>query len=87
MKTLCLQARATYTDDILTLDSNDDDNPEMASESTDGVVRADESANFAPLFPDQDFNTVGRPVGRDKPVDSRGRRKRGRHRSAGDGQG
>ena len=60
----CLQATATYVDNILT-DTNDDgvDDPDNAGNTTSTVmeraVQADNAANTAPKFPDQDPDTVG----------------------------
>ncbi len=56
----CLIARATYTDNIVTdADDDDADDGEMAEKSTDAAVQPSDPANTAPLFGDQDLNTIG----------------------------
>ena len=57
---MCLQARAIYTDNIVT-DENDDgvDIGDMAHVVTDKPVQRSEPDNTAPKFPDQDLATQG----------------------------
>ena len=59
--TKCLQATATYTDNIEG-DGNDDANDgnmEMVSDVSQKPVQTSNPANSAPKFPDQDLTTVG----------------------------
>ena len=56
----CLQATATYTDNIEgDGDANDDDDLEMVSKVSEKPVQTSDPANAAPNFPDQDLTTAG----------------------------
>ena len=57
----CLQATATYTDNIAGdgNDDADDGNMEMVSEVTERPVQDSSAANTAPKFPDQDLAAEG----------------------------
>ena len=55
---MCLQATATYTDNIEgDGDTTDDDDMEMVSKVSEKPVQPSDPANAAPNFPDQDLTT------------------------------